>query len=65
MKLGLENRRALVLGASKGLGAAIAVALANEGVEVHGAARSVDAVAALNGQVDPQNGGPIQPHHLD
>lgn len=65
MKLGLENRRALVLGASKGLGAAIAVALANEGVEVHGAARSVDAVAALNGQIDPQNGGSIQPHRLD
>ena len=47
MKLGLEGKKALVLGASKGLGAAIAVSLANEGVDVIGAARSVDA-SALN-----------------
>jgi 3-oxoacyl-[acyl-carrier protein] reductase len=30
VNLGLEGRKALVLGASKGLGAAIAIALANE-----------------------------------
>lgn len=34
MKLGLDGKAAPVLGASKGLGAAIAVALANEGVQV-------------------------------
>jgi 3-oxoacyl-[acyl-carrier protein] reductase len=52
MKLGLENRKALVLGASKGLGAAIAVSLANEGAEVFGASRSVDQIAALNGSLE-------------
>jgi 3-oxoacyl-[acyl-carrier protein] reductase len=31
MKLGLDGKRALVLGACKGLGAAIALAPANEG----------------------------------
>lgn len=40
MDLGLEGRTALVLGASKGLGRAIAAALAAEGVEVVTVARS-------------------------
>ena len=52
MKLGLDGKRALVLGASKGLGAAIAIALANEGVHVIGAARSVGDIAALDDKVD-------------
>ena len=51
MNLGLEGKRAVVLGASKGLGAAIAVGLANEGTHVVGAARSVDAITALNDRV--------------
>lgn len=46
MKLGIEGKTALVLGASKGLGAAIAPALANEGVRVIGAARSAEAITA-------------------
>ena len=50
MKLGLEGKTALVLGASKGLGAAIAVALANEGAEVIGAARGSELIEALEGQ---------------
>ena len=65
MKLGLVGKSALVLGASKGLGAAIAVSLANEGVKVIGAARSVDAIQALAAQVDPALGGSITPHGLD
>jgi 3-oxoacyl-[acyl-carrier protein] reductase len=40
MDLGIENRRALVTGASRGLGRAIAVALAAEGAEVVAVARS-------------------------
>jgi 3-oxoacyl-[acyl-carrier protein] reductase len=65
MKLGLEGKRALVLGASKGLGAAIALGLANEGVQVIGAARSVDLVTALDGQVDKSLNGSITGRKLD
>lgn len=56
MKLGLEGKKALVLGASKGLGAAIAVALANEGADVVGAARSTDLIDALNATLEPGAG---------
>ena len=45
MDLELHGRRALVCGASRGLGKACALALAREGVAVTIAARSVDAVA--------------------
>lgn len=65
MKLGLEGRRALVLGASKGLGAAISLALANEGAHVIGAARSVGDIAALDAQVDRTLGGSIAAMPLD
>ncbi|SFV28715.1 3-oxoacyl-[acyl-carrier protein] reductase [Devosia crocina] len=65
MKLGLENRRAVVLGASKGLGAAIAVALANEGATVIGGARTTDAILALNDQLTPGAGGSISAQSLD
>jgi 3-oxoacyl-[acyl-carrier protein] reductase len=65
MKLGLENRRAVVLGASKGLGAAIAVALANEGAHVIGGARSVEAISALNDRLDPGASGRIEALALD
>ncbi|MBD8067174.1 SDR family oxidoreductase [Devosia sp. PTR5] len=65
MKLGLEGKRAVVLGASKGLGAAIALSLANEGAHVIGAARSVDAIAALDAKVDRTLGGWIEALGLD
>jgi 3-oxoacyl-[acyl-carrier protein] reductase len=42
MDLGLNGKRALVLGASRGLGAACAKALAREGATVIAAARSMD-----------------------
>lgn len=47
MDLGLSGSRALVGGASGGLGAAIATALAGEGARVAIAARSVDKLEAL------------------
>lgn len=47
MKLGLEGKRAVVLGASKGLGAAIAQTLAVEGAMVIGGARTVEAIENL------------------
>src|ERR1700761_6705147 len=44
MDLGLSGRTALVLGASRGLGAAIARSLSAEGVKVFAAARNVDGI---------------------
>lgn len=46
MDLGVAGKRALVLGASRGLGQAIAQGLAAEGVQVIAAARRADAIAA-------------------
>jgi 3-oxoacyl-[acyl-carrier protein] reductase len=47
MNLGLEKSRALVTGASRGLGRAIALALAAEGAEVIAVARSVERLLQL------------------
>ena len=65
MKLDIAGKRAIVLGASKGLGAAIAVALANEGVAVIGGARSTDAISALNDTLEPGATGTITAVRLD
>jgi 3-oxoacyl-[acyl-carrier protein] reductase len=55
MNLGLENRRALVAGASRGLGRAIAMALAAEGAAVTGVARDLE---RLNQLAVESAGGP-------
>jgi len=49
-------KRALVTGASSGIGAATALALVSAGFEVHGAARREDLLATLTG---------VTSHHLD
>jgi 3-oxoacyl-[acyl-carrier protein] reductase len=49
MDLGISGKKALVLGASRGLGRASAEALAAEGVTVWGAARSFTETATSNG----------------
>lgn len=51
MDLRLEGKKALVLGASRGLGAAIAKALAAEGASVIGASRNTNAIEALGGSI--------------
>lgn len=53
MDLGIDGRRALVLGASRGLGAASARALAGEGVRVLAASRSIQASGAVDGLITP------------
>jgi 3-oxoacyl-[acyl-carrier protein] reductase len=52
VKLGLEGRRALVTGGSKGIGAAIAQELAAEGVRVAICARNEDEVLAAAKELD-------------
>ncbi len=52
MDLGITGRTALVLGASGGLGSAIAVRLAEEGANVAVAGRSGDALASTAGRVE-------------
>ena len=47
MNLGLEGRRAVVTGASRGLGRATAQALASEGAQVLAIARNADRLAAV------------------
>ncbi|WP_295807271.1 SDR family oxidoreductase [uncultured Nitratireductor sp.] len=64
MDLGLKNKRALVLGASRGLGAAIAEGLAKEGATVIAAARNKDKIEAWAGNL-PDNAGTVEAHALD
>lgn len=56
MDLGLTNKTALVLGASSGLGAAIARTLAAEGCRVAVAARRADRLAALVAEIEAAGG---------
>lgn len=55
MKLELNNRVALVTGASRGIGLAIAMTLAAEGAKVALAARGVDALNAVRATVGAQS----------
>lgn len=54
MDLGLTGKRALVLGASRGLGAAIARTLAEEGASVIAAARSPDKIQSWTRKLQPE-----------
>ncbi len=60
MDLGITGKRALVLGASRGLGMAIAKSLAAEGVTVFAAARSRDKIEAWSQGLDG-----VRPVELD
>ena len=56
MDLGLKGKRALVTGASKGIGAAAAESLAREGCDVQIAARDANALKALAARLSSQYG---------
>src|SRR5260221_8394705 len=64
MDLGLTKRHALVTGASRGLGRAIASALAAEGAEVVAVARNLERLNALVAET-PAGGGTIAARACD
>jgi len=53
MDLGLEGRVALVMGASRGIGRAVAVALAQEGAKVAVVSRSAEQLAEVVAEIGP------------
>ncbi|AXC50178.1 SDR family NAD(P)-dependent oxidoreductase [Paracoccus suum] len=65
MDLGIKGRRALVLGSSQGLGAAIATALAQEGAIVTAAARNTDKIKDWAGNLTGGAAGNVQAAHVD
>ncbi len=58
MNLGLDGKRALVAGASRGIGRAIALALAGEGARVAAIARGADDLERLRAELPPVATGP-------
>jgi 3-oxoacyl-[acyl-carrier protein] reductase len=58
MDLGLEGKRALVAGASRGIGRAIAIALAGEGARIAAVARGAPDLDRLRGELAPVAAGP-------
>jgi len=65
MDLGLSGKKAIVCAASKGLGRAVALALAREGVDLVINARSQDALKATAGQISGKTGVNVIPIAAD
>jgi 3-oxoacyl-[acyl-carrier protein] reductase len=59
MDLGLTGKVAMVAGASRGLGFAVARALAKEGVEVSISSRNPEAIAAAGAKIEQETGRPV------
>jgi 3-oxoacyl-[acyl-carrier protein] reductase len=59
MNLGLNGKVAMVAGASRGLGFAVARALAAEGVHVSISSRNPDAIAAAGSRIKAETGGDV------
>lgn len=65
MKLEISGKTALVTGASKGIGAAIARLFAAEGCHLHLAARNEEAMRALQAEINQSCDVDVQIHALD
>lgn len=65
MDLGLKNKKALVTGASRGLGCATARLLAQEGVEVSINSRNEESIKQAAKQLSQETGQPIHPLAAD
>lgn len=65
MELGISGKRALVVGASRGLGASIAAELAGEGVHVIASSRDPARIEAWLPKLDAQIRERISPRRLD
>ena len=65
MDLGLAGRRALVMGASRGIGRGIARILAAEGCEVVTAARNIERLEEDAKSIRSEHGVAVVPRHLD
>ena len=65
MELGLRGRTALVTGASKGIGRAIAAGLAAEGCNLHIVSRTRDALEAVAKQIQSDHGVTVHVHAHD
>lgn len=61
---GLEGKTVVITGASKGIGYGLAKIIANEGAQVAVAARDLDALKLLAGEIE-QDGGICKPFQLD
>jgi 3-oxoacyl-[acyl-carrier protein] reductase len=65
MDLGIRGRRALVMGASRGLGRACALALAREGVAVTIVARNAERLRQAASEIGAEAGVPVTPVAAD
>jgi short-subunit dehydrogenase len=65
MDLELRGKRALITGASRGIGAAIAEVLAEEGCDVHLAARTAPALDELAARLRAAHGVEVTTHAVD
>lgn len=65
MDLGLQGKVAVVTGASRGIGRAVAVELAKEGCDIVAAARSADQLDGLAGEIRQRHNRRVVPYAAD